>query len=184
MKAFTLTALAALAIASATGASANTGTIKFSGAITSSTCDMNLTVDGVVSPTGVAELGTYDASAASAVGTFGTPVALSLVPDLATCTSSPAGLDAQISVSAAQVDSANTSVITSAGSATTNVGVLLTLESGTPVVNQGNVALTSGSADLDAATAAINFTAQPYATEATISAGLIGGVASYTVSYL
>ncbi|MFV8458755.1 fimbrial protein [Vibrio owensii] len=184
MKAFTLTALAALAMASATGASANTGTIKFSGAITSSTCDINLTVDGIVSPTGVAELGTYDASAASTVGVFGTPVALSLVPDLATCTSSPAGLGAQVSVVSPQVDDANTSVITNADTATTNVGVLLTLESGTPVVNQGNIALTSGSTDLDATTAAINFTAQPYATEATIAAGLIGGTASYTVSYL
>lgn len=184
MKTLTLSALMATALFTATSASANTGTIKFSGTITSSTCDIQVEVDGVVSPTGVAELGNFKVTDATAIGTFGTPVAISLVPDLATCDTPPGGVNAQLSVVSARVDSANTDVITSTDTDTTNVGVQFVLASDTSVVNAGNVNLTSGSTDLDGTTAAVNFVAQPYAVVDTIASGLIGGTASYTISYL
>jgi major type 1 subunit fimbrin (pilin) len=184
MKIYNAASLSALAIFLSGNAFANTGTIKFSGAVTSSTCDINVSVNGVVSPTGVAELGTYAVADASAIGKFGAPINIALVPDLSSCNVAPGGSNAQINISATSVDSANTDVITDGQSSITKVGVHFTLESGTSVVNKGNVALASGSTDLDATTAKVNFVAQPYATTTPINAGNIGGVVAYTISYL
>lgn len=176
--------LSAMLVTSVMGsASANTGIIKFSGAISSSTCNMNVVVNGVTSPTGVVDLGIYKVSDATAVGEFGTATNLSLTPDLASCDISPAGADAMLKIDAAQSDATNTSVVTNLDSATTNVGVLFELASGTAVVNKGSVNLASGSADLDA-DGGIHFTAQPYALSATIAPGTIGGSVAYTVAYL
>lgn len=183
-KVATLTSLlVAGAFGAASTASANTGIIKFSGAISAATCDMNVSVNGIVSPTGVVDLGVHKASDVTAVGTFGTAVNLALTPDEATCDISPAGEDALVQISAAQTDATNTSVVTSAETTTTNAGVLFQLASGGNVVNNGSVSLTSGSADLDAA-GAIHFTAQPYAIAASVNPGIIGGSVSYTVAYL
>lgn len=172
-----------LATAAMGSASANTGIIKFSGAISSSTCNMNVVVNGVTSPAGVVDLGIYKVSDATAVGDFGTETQLALAPDPASCDISPAGSDAMLKIDASQTDATNTSVVTNADSATTNVGVLFQLASGTAVVNQGSVSLTSGNADLDV-DGGIHFTAKPYALSATIAPGTIGGSVSYTVAYL
>ena len=163
---------------------ANSGVITLQGAISSSTCNMNLSVNGVVSPSGVADLGIYKASDVSAVGVFGTPTQLSLIPDPASCDVSPAGSDATIIADTNATDATNTDVLVTADSKTTNAGVLFKLASDTSVLNKGGVSLTSGSADLDATTGAVNFTAQPYALSATVSPGVIGGSVAYTVAYL
>ena len=164
-------------------ASANNGIIKFSGAITSSTCNMNLAVNGVVSPTGVAPLGIYKSSDVSGIGEFGNQMDLSLVPEAASCDVLPGGSDAMVTVSSSYTDATNTNVILSAESQTTNVGVLFQMKSGTQIVNQSAVALTSGSDDLSA-DGSINFTAQPYALNATVNPGIISGVVQYSVAYL
>jgi type 1 fimbria pilin len=88
-----------------------------------------------------------------------------------------------LNVQSAQTDETNTNVVTNADTATTNVGVLFQLASGTSVVNTGSVSLTSGGGDLDN-TGSIHFKAQPYAVAATIAPGIIGGVVTYTVAYL
>lgn len=164
-------------------ASANNGIIKFSGAISSSTCNMNLSVNGVVSPTGVAPLGIYKASDVSGIGEFGNQMDLSLVPEAASCDVLPGGSDAMVTISSSYTDETNTNVVLSNESLDTNVGVLFQLKSGTQIVNQSAVALTSGSDDLSA-DGSINFTAQPYALSATVNPGVIGGVVQYSVAYL
>ncbi|MBF7993697.1 fimbrial protein [Rahnella laticis] len=181
---------ASLLSVSAMNANANSGTIKFSGAISAATCDFNVAVNGVVSPTGVVDLGVFNAESVNDLltatpGAFGTPVNLSLVPDVATCADgiTPEGLGAMVKIDAAQVDATNTDVVTSAETATTNAGVEFKLASGDSIVNAGAVTL-SKTGDLDATTGAINFTAQPYAVTGIVAAGIIGGAVSYTVAYL
>ncbi|RJT32583.1 hypothetical protein D6C13_24515 [Rahnella woolbedingensis] len=176
---------AAMLSAAAFSASANTGIINFTGAISSSTCDFNVAVDGVVTPTGIVDMGTYKAS--DAPGTpdvFGTAKNISLVPDPATCdVPVAANTDATVAIIANQTDATNTDVLTTADSLVTNAGIRFTLASGDSVINKGGVALTAGSADLDA-NGNVNFVAQPYALSGTLSAGVIGGAVSYTVAYL
>lgn len=164
-------------------ASANTGVINFTGAISSSSCDFNVAVDGVVSPTGVVDIGTYKASDVTNAGVFGTAKNVSLIPDPASCDVVPAAADASVSIIANQTDASNTDVLTTADSVLTNAGVQFTLASGASVINRGGVQLSSGSADLDAS-GAVNFIAQPYALSSSVSAGVIGGAVSYTVAYL
>ncbi|MBB1200724.1 type 1 fimbrial protein [Enterobacteriaceae bacterium 89] len=180
-------ALAAALVIGATGVAqaANSGVITLQGAISSSTCNMNLSVNGVVSPSGVADLGIYKASEASGtVGTFGNQTNLSLIPDPASCDVSPVGSDAMIIADTSATDASNTDVLVTADSSTTNVGVLFQLASGASVLNKGGVTLTAGTADLDDTTGAVNFTAQPYALQATVNPGVIGGSVAYTVAYL
>ncbi|HEY2455094.1 MAG TPA: hypothetical protein VGI71_21220, partial [Scandinavium sp.] len=100
-------------------ASANTGVITFTGAISSSTCNMNVVVNGVTSPTAVVDLGVWQATDATAVGSFGNPVDIALVPDISTCSTSPAGSNAMLNVQSAQTDETNTNVVTNADTATT-----------------------------------------------------------------
>lgn len=170
-------------------AAPNTGIIKFSGAISAATCEMNVVVDGVVSPTGVVDLGVYDADTvntglASAPGAFGTAKAVSLVPDAATCAGDPTGATTAVKIDASQTDATNTSVVTSADTTTTNAGVLFTLADDTAVVNVGTVTLETTDSNLDATTGSIKFKVQPFAVTDTVAAGIIGGSVSYTVAYL
>lgn len=163
--------------------SANTGIINFTGAISSSTCDFNVAVDGVMSPAGVVDLGTFKAADVTSVGEFGTAKKVSLVPDTASCDIAPAGTDVAIAIIANQTDAANSDILTTADTAITNAGVEFTLASGAAVINKGGVALTSGTQDLDA-NGVVNFVAQPYALSSNVNAGVIGGAVSYTVAYL
>jgi len=176
-----VTALAAGVMAA--NASANTGVINFTGAISSSSCDFNVAVDGVVSPTGVVDIGTYKASDVTAAGVFGTAKNVSLIPDPASCDIIPASANASVAIIANQTAASNSNVLTTADTTLTNAGVLFQLASGTSVINKGGVQLTAGTTDLDAA-GAVNFTAQPYALSTTVNAGVIGGAVSYTVAYL
>ncbi|MBF7993693.1 fimbrial protein [Rahnella laticis] len=185
---------ASLLSAASMNANANTGTIRFTGAISASTCDFNVAVDGVVTPTGVVDLGVYPKTEATAIGLFGTQKNVSLVPDAATCTPDlatvgsdtdhPDGLAAMVKIDASQVDVTNTDVVTSPETLTTNVGVQFKLASGQSVVNAGAVTLDTANGDFDKVSGAINFIAQPYALATAINGGIIGGEVSYTVAYL
>ncbi|HAV1831920.1 TPA: type 1 fimbrial protein [Enterobacter hormaechei subsp. steigerwaltii] len=178
-----MAAIITAAIGISTTASANTGTIIFNGAISSSTCDFNVAVDGVMSPTGVVDLGTFKASDVTAVGGFGTAKNVSLVPDSASCDVDPAGANASVAITSQAVSAANTDVLVSPDTDTTNAGVEFKLASGQSVINKSGIALTSGTADLDAS-GAVNFTAQAYALSSTVNAGNIGGSLNYSVAYL
>ncbi|MDR8522464.1 fimbrial protein [Shewanella fidelis] len=171
--------LAAICLSSA-NVSANSGTIQFTGAITSTTCDMLISSDGVASSNKIVDLGTYVVGDATAVGAFGTAKDIKLTPDLTTCTPAPTDFSSGglVSVNTGQVDGANGDVIVSADTATTNVGVLFYANTNTPILNQGAL-----DGIVDAGDGSVTFTAQPYAVEATINAGPISGTATFTVAY-
>lgn len=185
MKKLITSSLIVIAIVSSTSimAAGNTGIIKFTGAISSSTCNFNIVANGSTSPTGVVDLGVWSVSDATSQGAFGNKINVSLVPDEETCDTSPAGSDASVQISAAQTDPTNTSVVTSAETATTNAGVEFRLKDGAAIINTGAFKMTSSSPNLSD-DGSINFTAQPYAVTSVIAAGIIGGSVSYTVAYL
>lgn len=177
---------AILAAMSTMGAAhaAGSGQINFTGAISAASCDMNVVVGGNVQPGGVVDLGVWKTTDASAVGVFGNPVTVVLQPDAATCDVDPTTLNvANVKIDTATVNAGNTSVVTTPETGNTSAGVLFTLANGDAVVNKGAQVLALGGANVDAATGAIKFKAQPYALSGTLRAGIIGGSVNYTVGY-
>ncbi|GIU32659.1 hypothetical protein TUM3792_45290 [Shewanella sp. MBTL60-007] len=167
-------------------ASANTGTINFIGSISTTTCEIQVATDGVISPDHVVDLGSYLVSdvntlTGGAHSAFGTIKDVTLIPDPSTC-SVPADFagGAEIKVSTNSTFGPNSNVITSDDSAISNAGIEFLLGGVTPILNK-TVSTTDG-VDYDSNNGEVQFTAQPYAL-GTVAPGPISGTATFSVSY-
>lgn len=167
-------------------ASANTGTIHFIGSLTTTTCEIQVATDGVISPDHVVDLGSFLVSdvnnlTGGAPQAFGTVKNVTLIPDPSTCSTPPTfGSGAEVKVLTNSTFGSNSNVITSEDSAISNAGIEFLLGGTTPILNK-TVPTTDG-VDYDSNNGEVLFTAQPYAL-GTVTPGPITGTATFSVSY-
>lgn len=183
-----LSLIASLSSASALAATNyanNVVDVKFSGLISTSTCDFELTADGL--PVPEVDFGLVDGSTVTAAGDlFGTGVAVELTPGTrcSSITTFTNGADIKVWSITDQVDNTN-SVLTDL-SLNDSAGVSITLgasSGGEKIVGQGFKEVSSTNGGLDTITGAIKLFAQPYANKATLTPGEFGATMRVQVAY-